>query len=153
MLLTLLDLPVTLLLYILAFLLIILHVLLSLLDLPVTLIFSDIPAPSSSCPPVTTWPSCHSTIFWHSCSFFFMSSCHYLTFLSLNSFLAFLLLLLHMLLSLIDLPVTLIFSGISAPSSSCPPINTWPSCHCNIFWQFCYFFFMSFCHYLTFLSL
>jgi hypothetical protein len=104
-------------------------VLLPQLNFPVTLLFSDIPAPSSSYPPVTTWPSCHSTISWHSCSFFFMSSCHHLTFLSLYFFLTFLLLLLHVLLSLLDLTVTLLFSG--SPSLLPPALmsNLGLSCH------------------------
>ncbi len=67
--------------------------------------------PSSSCHPVTTWPSCHYTISWHSFSFFFMSSCHNSTFLSLYYFLTFLL-----------------------PSSSCHPATTWPSCHSPLSW-------------------
>ncbi len=68
-------------------------------------------------------------------SFFILSSCHNSTFLSLHYFLTFLLLLLYVLLSLFDLPVTLLFPGIPATSSSYAPVTNWPSCHSSIFWH------------------
>ncbi len=78
-----------------------------------------------------------------------MSSCHHLTFLSLYYFLAFLLLLLHVLLSLLDLIVTLFWLSFS--SCSCPHVKSQPFLSLIFSVRLKVFFLFS-CHNSTFLS-
>ncbi len=119
-----------------------LHVILSTPDLPVTVIFSDNSATSSSCPPVTTWPSCHSNLSLHSCSFIFMSSCHFLTFLSPYCFMTF-------------LPLFFLsschISAFLVTVSSFLTVTTQLSCHLTVFFH-TPIVLLSTCHKTTFLS-
>jgi len=117
-------------------------VLLPQLNFPVTLLFSDIPAPSSSCPPVTTWPSCHSNLSLHSWSFFFISSRHYLTFLSPYYLMTFLPLFFLSSCHISAFPVTV---------SSFLTVTTQLSCHLTVFFH-TPIVLLSSCHKTSFLS-